>query len=332
MADKSKIEWCDATWNPITGCTPISEGCRNCYAERMAKRFPKLHGEFDAPKGAPRIGVSFRVPVFHPDRLDRPARWKRPRRIFVGSMTDLFHDHIPLSWLTDVMVAMDRAKHHTFMVLTKRPERMKAYLDDIGIQPPPHIWWGVTAENQQTADERIPILLQTHAAKRFVSVEPMVGPVDLENLANYHWRQEEELDPNWPKVRLDALRGHMKGPDDMGLNRLDWVICGGESGLGARPMHPSWAELLRTQCQEARVPFFFKQWGEWSPYCPDNFEEPKGATAINPDGTIAYVAGDDDHISNWSENLMDGYHIVSRAGKKNAGCRLDAGECKEFPR
>lgn len=300
MADHSKIEWTDATWNPITGCTPISEGCRNCYAERMAKRFPGLHNNGSVPVTM-MSPDEFRTPVFHASRLDQPIRWQRPRRIFVGSMTDLFHPEIPLAWLTDVMQVMDRARQHTFLVLTKRPERMKAYLDDVaahGGPPPPHIWWGVTTENQKAADERIPVLLQaTPRSHRFVSVEPMIGPVDLDSACH--------------KVGLHLGEA------------ISWVICGGESGPGARPVHPRWPSMLRIQCEANGVPFFFKQWGEWVPV-----DMPW--RSIDAPGPL----GRSEQWLNLAGGM--GFHgqevwRMSRVGKKQAGFLLDGAECKEFP-
>lgn len=236
MADTS-IDWADKVWNPVTGCTKVSEGCRNCYAERMAKRWQRagLRGYEDG----------FAV-TCHPERLNYPRTWRKPQRIFVNSMGDLFHESVPLSFLTEVMQAMDRAKHHTFLVLTKRPEAMRDYLRTVaalgGGEPPPHIWWGVSVENQRSADERIPLLLQTPAAVRFVSVEPMLGPVNIFN-------------------SVGGVFGSLKHPPALG--NLHWVICGGETGPDARPLHSAWVRSLRDQCQLAAVPFFFKSWGEW---------------------------------------------------------------------
>jgi len=240
----TKIEWADAVWNPITGCSPISEGCEHCYAKRQARRFK---GRYGYPADDP-----FRV-TFHPDRLEEPLRWKKPRRVFVCSMGDLFHPDVPLNVTKDVFDVMRRAGNkygHTFMVLTKRPKRMAEFIgllqrdkgDDFRRWPLPFVWLGVTAENQQRADERIPILLQTPAAVRFVSVEPMLGPVDLTHIPIPHGLVEchgGRLDP------------------------VNWVIAGGETGPGARPMHPDWVRSLRDQAVSAGVPFFFKGWGKW---------------------------------------------------------------------
>lgn len=258
----TKIEWCDKTWSPVTGCTPISEGCAHCWAKRMANR---LRGRYGYLKDDP-----FKA-TFHPDRLDGPLCWKKPSRIFVCSMGDLFHEgvgEIEIYRIFDVMAAN---QNHTFLVLTKRPKRMADIIDRIdfitpdelkhlkkpgcslspypssGIfhkrKPLPNFWLGVSVENQRTADERIPILLQIPAAKRFVSVEPLLGPVDL-------WTYLlGELPPTYSNPE-----GNLR---DTPL--LNWVICGGETGPGARPMRPDWARSLRDQCQTASVPFFFKQ-------------------------------------------------------------------------
>lgn len=258
MADRSKIEWCDATWNPITGCSPVSEGCANCYAARTVMRFPRLHGADNCNQGCcyphPR---PFGKINFHPDRLDAPRHWKKPRRIFVCSMGDLFHEDVPMDWVIEnVLPVIDSNRRHTFMFLTKRPKRMRAVMEHyyrndceaIGYAvPSENLWLGVTAENQAWADERIPILLQTPAAKRFVSVEPMLGPMGLCALLSH-----------CPEHDFPA--GFCVGPCPS-RREIDWVILGGETGAGARALHPHWAENLRDQCVESGVPFFFKGWG-----------------------------------------------------------------------
>jgi len=334
MSANSKIEWTDASWNPVTGCSPISEGCQNCYAARTAKR---LRGRYGYPTDDP-----FRV-TFHPDRLEEPMKWRKSRRVFVCSMGDLFHDDIQAEWVDRIYHVMQRCNQHTFILLTKRPENIRHLLYDWHTDPPgcgflskhghlPNVWLGVTAENQEQADKRIPILLDIPAAVHWVSVEPMLGPVDLTPYLHryYHGgvpglergdrllppsvtgqstllQYAEKLCPNGPqkadKVYLTTDKeaaatfafvypfGHTyraiperpveHDPDctEVGLSyqapsatvmppgtsALNWVVCGGESGPGARPMHPEWARSLRAQCQSAGVPFFFKQWGEWGP-------------------------------------------------------------------
>ena len=237
----TKIEWTDEVWNPVTGCTKISEGCTNCYAERMTKR---LAGRYGYPKNKP-FGVTV-----HSDKLAQPLLWKRPRRVFVCSMGDLFHDDVPGKFIGEMTEIMHTCKQHTFILLTKRTERMKSFFGNTLLMWGENIWIGVTAENQRQADERIPILLQIPAEVLFVSVEPMLGEVDLSrylDMGHADWRE--------------------------GIN---WVICGGESGPGARPMHPDWVRSVRDQCQAARVPFFFKQWGEWVQDCEGSVYERVG--------------------------------------------------------
>ncbi len=276
---KTKIEWTEYSWNPVTGCTPVSEGCENCYARRMANR---LKGRCGYPSDDP-----FRV-TLHPERLNKPLSWQTPKRIFVNSMGDLFHEDVPIEFIAEVFNVMASAtpecgkkhKHepecwtgpsHTFLILTKRPERMRQIIEElpnyIGDRwpgdtalslamevdgwPLKNVWLGVSVENQQRADERIPILLQIPAAVRFVSVEPMLGPVDLERWLPIEW---SEVGETW----IEAFPG--KHCYD---TRLHWVICGGETGPGARPMHPDWVRSLRDQCQASGIPFFFKSWGQW---------------------------------------------------------------------
>jgi len=230
----TKIEWAEESWNPVTGCTPISEGCVHCYAKRMAQR---LKGRYGYPEDEP-----FKVTV-HPDRLDQPLKWKKSRMIFVCSMGDLFHSAVLFDWLFKILCVIENSPEHIFLILTKRPahmlvqlEKMLHYWDKADQQIFPNLWLGVTAENQQRADERIPILLQIPAAKRFVSIEPMLGPVDISSALPIETIGGVEME-TW----------------------LDWVILGGESGPGARPLHPDWARSVRDQCQAAGVPFFFKQ-------------------------------------------------------------------------
>jgi len=246
----SKIEWTDSTWNPATGCTPVSEGCKNCYAARMVERFPKVHGYNERLIGfgneiesefSPR---PFSSVSFHPFRLDQPIRWKKPRRVFVCSMGDLFHEDVKEEWINDVFRVMDATPRHTYMILTKQPERMKKFIvgaiDRCGRMTPENIWLGITAENQATADERIPILLQTPAAKRFVSVEPMLSRVALFPWLCHPWF----VDSN---IGMEPRRG------------IDWVICGTESGPQRRPCNIDWIRFLRDQCMKEKVPFFLKQ-------------------------------------------------------------------------
>lgn len=247
MGDKSKIEWLDggASWNPITGCTPISEGCANCYAKTMAET--RLRGMFGYDKEDP-----FKV-TFHEDKLDQPLKWKKPRKIFVCSMGDLFHEDVPTGLIIDIFGVITGSDQHSFLILTKRPERMKGFMEYINrfrTTPLKNVWLGVTAENQRTADERIPILLDTPAAKRFVSVEPMLEQIDLNLFGNRRCGYVDKVQ-------------HIPGlvPSLVPVSFIDWVICGAETGQNARPMDLKWARDLRNQCSEANVPFFFKKAG-----------------------------------------------------------------------
>lgn len=267
MSDNTGIEWTDATWNPVTGCTKVSAGCDHCYAETIAHRFA---GTKAYPNG---FGVTLR-----PERLDQPLRWRRPRRIFVNSMSDLFHDEIPDEYIARVFAVMALAGQHTFQLLTKRHGRMRSLLTSPGFQsavfraindrpswervdvagtlPLPNVWVGVSVENQQWADIRIPALLDTPAAVRFLSCEPLLGPVTI---ARY-------IDPeracNCSVPQMEGAGQHATRCRCLTQPEIGWVIVGGESGRGARPMHADWARSLRDQCQDAGVPFLFKQWGE----------------------------------------------------------------------
>lgn len=312
MSDKTKIEWADATWNPVTGCSKVSEGCRNCYAMKFAERWRGTPGHY-FEKG---FDVTLR-----PDKLEQPLKWKRPRRIFVNSMSDLFHDDVPLAFISEVFFVMAEANWHTFQLLTKRPERMKKVLDWLGTHmdgrvyngtviswPLPNVWLGVSVENQKAADERIPLLIQMPAAVRFLSCEPLLGPVDLNAVPrpdNAYFAQRGETgcitDPNEPD---DYVYWHKR-------DQINWVIAGGESGPGARPMHPDWVRYLRDQCQVALVPFFFKQWGEWVQVHELRCNEPgiKGRKWFNFDPDTA----------------------VCKIGKEAAGRMLDGRTWDEFP-
>lgn len=264
MAEHSTIEWTDATWNPITGCTLVSEGCRHCYAAGLAAtRLRNLPSR----KGLARINAAGEAKFTGEVRLneqwlDQPLRWKRPRRIFVCAHGDLFHENVPDGWIDRVFAVMALAPQHTFQVLTKRPERMRNYIIEAHALVPrrsighsmiwPNIWLGTSVEDQTTADARIPHLLATPAAVRFVSAEPLLGPVDFNVFKG----------PECYIYALTGVRSDGSGPSGFSQGpRLNWAIVGGESGRHARPMHPDWARSLRDQCQAAGVPFFMKQMG-----------------------------------------------------------------------
>lgn len=330
--NKTKIDWCDMVWNPVTGCTKISEGCNNCYAERMAKRLQLM-----CPK---KYSQGFAVKC-HPEALIEPLKIKKPQRIFVCSMGDLFHDDVPFEFIAQVYGVMSICKQHTFIVLTKRlgraiefyrwcekrqqelykcPADQNIYLEylpgdiagpytaNYGDEfpdeiPLDNVWLGVSAENQARADERIPILLQIPAAVRFVSVEPMLGSVDLQYAC-------------------------FSGADSLeSLAGIDWVICGGETGPNARPMHPDWARSLRDQCKAASVPFFFKQWGEWLTTYDRDIDDPDWRECPRD-------KGEDGRYLNLASG--HGFHgdrvvFVKRVGKKKAGHLLGGTEHRAFP-
>ena len=241
----TKIEWCDSVWNPITGCSTISEGCKNCYARRMAKRLAgrfgyPMHGGFEVTK--------------HWDKIDEPLRWRKPRTVFVCSMGDLFHEDVDEDFILRVFFFAQQSPKHTFIFLTKRPHIMFESLENWrkcnALARLPKKWIiGVTAENQGRADERIPILLHIPAEVRFVSVEPMLGPIIIDTY----------LRPRMSYPAHDKRGNPIVGISTTDFNHLDWVICGAETGPGARPMQLDWARSLRDQCQESSIPFFFKR-------------------------------------------------------------------------
>lgn len=296
MAD-TKIEWATKTWNPITGCTKISVGCQNCYAERMSKR---LAGRYGYDKDNP-----FKV-TLHPDRLGEPLKWRKPQMVFVCSMGDLFHKDVDRGFLCRMFDVMIVAEQHTFLILTKRPGHMKSFVGSCVHGVPSNIWLGVTAENQETANKRIPILLQIPAAKRFVSVEPMLGPVNLYNLT-----LSPETHPGLFTVKPPDGGWRTSALGNALASNVDWVICGGETGPGARPMHPEWARSLRDQCVNAGVPFFFKSWGD---YC--YVDQMPRDTYAKLDAK-ANLAGHGDCEKPW------------KVGKKRAGRLLDGREWNE---
>lgn len=273
MGDKSAIEWTDATWNPVAGCARVSVGCDNCYAAREAAtrlKGTKAHGGLAVLTPSGRAAFNGQIRLL-PDRLDQPLRWRKPRRVFVNSMSDLFHEDVPDEYIDRVFGAMALADWHTFQVLTKRPARMAEWFrrTSSGAQretcvheswtriparsagevrrwpgwPLPNVWLGTSVEGQAAAEERIPHLLNTPAAVRFVSCEPLLEPVNL-SLYLHDYLQGWDTEP--------TVRTH----------RLDWVIVGGESGPGARPFDIGWARAIVTDCRAASVPVFVKQLGK----------------------------------------------------------------------
>lgn len=332
MSDKTQIEWTDATWNPIRGCSRVSDGCRHCYAEGQAARIIRMergrgvtegNGSYDGllAKGGQWNG---KIKVV-PEVMDQPLRWKKPRAIFVNSMSDLFHENVPDDVIDHVFAIMALAPQHTFQILTKRPERMLDYMK--GLQaaadvwapvtlngtytpasvlnirhlsrqkgatgfpevtwPLPNAWIGVSVEDQDAANERIPLLLEAPAAVRWLSMEPLLGPVDISP---------------W----LGAGIG--------------WVVAGGESGPQARPMHPQWPRQIRDQCAAANVPFLMKQWGEWV----TAEDAPPEGLVFNSATRQAIVAIDGEAREAVQDALpAAGERLMSRLGKQKTGRLID---------
>lgn len=370
MADKTAIEWTDATWNPIRGCSRVSDGCRNCYAEGQAARIiamdrgrgvPEGEGAYDGllAKGGQWNGL---IKVVE-DAIHQPLRWQKPRRIFVNSMSDLFHENVPDKVIDRIFAVMALACRHTFQVLTKRPERMKTYLNtpnregiikgsawellghmptqsNAGMKAPwplPNVWLGVSIENQAAADERIPLLLESPAAVRWLSMEPLLGPVELPRM-DFHCDVcgGTGILARWPKGKCNyCKRGSIPaistdpkfGTPATPMRSIDWVVVGGESGPNARPMHPEWVRAVRRQCAEADVPFLFKQWGEWAP----------GECVERNSGTAATATLSSNLWRYGTENLAHGGgHIddepdLYRIGKRAAGRLLDGKHHDEYP-
>lgn len=360
MTGKTKIEWTDKSWNPVVGCSVVSPGCTNCYAMRFAGA--RLQ---HTPGGRHYVGLTRKSkagPVWTgklalaPEKtLLAPLRWKQPAMIFVNSMGDLFHEDCPDEWIDRVFAVMALCPQHTFQVLTKRADRMRDYCTDpermfniaghsqewpafqdaiqhipifertISGRCFPNVWLGVSAEDQARADERIPDLLQTPAAMRFVSAEPLLGPINLQRIS---LGSSEATFHGHPEIKraaffMDATRGVNKGA----IPALDWIIVGGESGCDARPMHPDWARSIRDQCAAASVPFFFKQWGEWLPWEPEHGPCWIAQNGQSEDHHVLFPA-DLDSDPDWDDGLWavnDGcdHFAFQRVGKKAAGRLLD---------
>lgn len=297
----TKIEWCDETWNPITGCTPVSPGCDHCYARRMATR---LAGRFGYPADEP-----FRV-TFHRDRLDEPQRWRKPRRVFVCSMGDLWHPDVDPCDRAAVIRATNLAPQHTYLFLTKRPQNVKE--DFSGC---PNFWIGATVENQEQIKARDLAIMNLQTRVRFLSCEPLLGPLDVRQMFNRYWRcnscgeawdyhaGDDDEEGNECRVCQAGVYGPLQ-------YTIHWVIVGGETGPKARPLHPGWVRSIRDQCQAAGVPFFYKHAGEWIPQSEVN---------------ELY-----DDVEGWPTCEIEGEQMI-RVGKKFAGRLLDGQEWNEFP-
>lgn len=239
MSDNSTIHWTDATWNPTTGCDQVSPGCDNCYALTLAGRLKRMGNARYQVDGSPKTsGPGFGL-TLHEDVLGLPLKWKKPRRVFVNSMSDLFHDDVPAPFIARAFNVMGMASQHVFQVLTKRPRRMQAhmtaYYQALNMEPLPNVWLGTSVEDQKRADLRIPLLLETPAAVRFLSCEPLLGPIDLRPFCND-----------------DFMGGDLE-------DFLHWVIVGGESGPGRREMDAEWVRSLRDFSTRRGISFFYKQ-------------------------------------------------------------------------
>ena len=362
MSDKTGIEWtrgddgrAGATWNPVVGCTPVSPGCDNCYAAREASgrlaANPATRGIYAGLAEDGRFNGTVRL---LPDRLDQPLRWRRPRRIFVNSMSDLFHDSVPDEFIAQVFAVMALAQRHTFQVLTKRHGRMRSLLNSgpfiasvsgavlrragkagavsiadpgsvVGARvawPLPNVWLGVSVESQQWADIRIPALLDTPAAVRWVSAEPLLGAVDLRHHFAGHCPEH------------DFPGGFCVQRDHPGVRHLDWVVAGGESGPRARPMQPDWVRSLRDQCVATGVPFLFKQWGEWigGSVSAGEFDDRFIPASMLADGSDWWDWPDPENPA-WAPRIHawpDGAYSL-RVGKRQAGRLLDGVAHDEYP-
>lgn len=314
----SEIEWCNKTINPIVGCSKASPACDNCYAERMAKRLQAM-GTRGYEGVVNEKGNWVGKLNFIESELEKPARWKKPKRIFVGSMTDLFHENVKSEWIDRIVGMAKDNPIHTFIFLTKRAERMNKYFTDgseyLELLDVRNIWIGVTAENQKQARRRIPILLDTPASKRFVSIEPILEHIDLNNLS--------VGDESYSHVKIYSSLACIKSTftnfttDNDSWHEeivgLDWVIVGGESGHNARIANPKWVLNLKQQCEDSNVPFFFKQWGEF-------IEESQMTNKPSQMKGKTYSLMSDGELTFW------------RCGKKLAGKLIDGREYIELPK
>lgn len=350
---KSKIEWTEFSWNPIFGCTKISSGCKNCYAERTARRLAHM-GQSNY-KMVVQDGRWNNCVVWDPSLLERPLHWRKPRRIFVCSMSDLFHEDVPLDFQIEVFDTIQKCQRHIFMVLTKRPENMLEFFGGssgagLNCAPLPNVWLGVSCSNQADADKNIPILLQIPAAVHYVSFEPLLEGIDLIGKNKSRMGKKGYL-PNYlkpffckecgrhlttPPSTVTQMCGYCGGNSFVMRKTIDWVIVGGESGPGARPMHPQWVRDIRDDCVKAGVPFFFKQWGEWEEATHENAER-HGYIVLNgrqglllPYNAKRYIYLNFDG-TDYQDNPQPGSTAMARVGKKMAGRILDGRIWDEMP-
>lgn len=321
MGEDSNIEWTDHTFNPWIGCTKVSPGCDNCYAEKLATQ--RL-GVAWGPHAERRFAAE--STWHHPARWNRKAQKEgRRARVFCASLADVFDNQVPDQWRLDLWHLIHQTPHLDWLLLTKRPQNIAAMLPQpatLGFpawgEGWPNVWLGTTVESQAEADRRIPHLLSVPARVRFLSCEPLLGPVNL--------RGWETFDHGW----------HSRPGED--TPRIDWVIAGGESGHGARPMHPDWARSLRDQCQAAGVPFFFKQWGDWREWNHGSADD-----EVDADSEEAAVILASAHRPGWVTrdgtfyqrlaDLPDGApcRLMEQVGKRAAGATLDGRDWREVP-
>ena len=354
MAD-TKIQWADKVWNPVVGCTKCSPGCLNCYAERMAARLSYMGQE----------KYSYVVKARHIDEkrpwsnkifcdetvLDQPLHWRKSKRIFVCSMSDLFHPKVPFGFIDKVFNVIYHCSEHTFLVLTKRVERMAEVANLLikahGEQYFRHVHWGTSISTQTEAENNIPFLLQIKgAAVRWLSIEPMLGEIGLDRSLCIckHWKSEDgRNEPPWHPEDITKIQYKKQALCSVNYQTIDWVVVGGESGPGARPMHPDWVRNICDQCVAANVPFYFKQWGRWK---PGRSEWSPGkpitkARWIEPDGSYSKwdltQAGTPYHITRKGLITPLGKSpecdsiFMTPVGKKKADCKLDGKEWKQLP-
>lgn len=359
MGHKSNIEWTSASWNPWQGCHKVSQGCKNCYMFRDKARYGQ----------DPNTVVRSSDKTFY-----APLKWAEPRTIFTCSWSDFFIEEAD-AWRDEAFAIMALTPQHTYQVLTKRPERMLEYFRpnsedeprdclvawamgqiatektrELGHKiassfrnggwPLPNVWLGVSVEDQKTADERIPLLLQTPAAVRWLSMEPLLGPVDLTRI---YFRNDRGNMEEWDALDAHPMTNNVDpGSPIMGEDDpvIDWVVTGGESGPNARPTHPDWIRSLRDQCQKAGVPHFFKQWGEYRPVgswdlndtvTPISLVDDKKTVAVSSiDGDIKWQAQDDSDPIPLDDRAKT-YYVMEKVGKKKAGRLLDGREWNEMP-
>ncbi|WP_319498057.1 phage Gp37/Gp68 family protein [uncultured Cohaesibacter sp.] len=332
MAENSKIEWTDHTFNPWMGCTAISPACDHCYAEAQTARFKQVGWGAHAPRKRTRAA-----------NWNKPLQWNAKaaklgirQKVFCASLADVFDNHASIdeSWRQDLWDLICDTPCLDWLLLTKRPQNYAKFLPADWGNGYPNVWLGVTVENQTEADRRIPILLNTPAAKRFLSCEPLLEKVivSLVSLGPGKYPGARVVGDTIEPLAGQIVRGTATGYDFQPCPKIDWVICGGESGLHARPMHPDWARSLRDQCQAAGVPFFFKQWGEWgdftnAPHTAGLVEDrvilPEGGVVGGGHPKYGGLVTDD-----WKER---GAAWMCRVGKKQSGHLLDGQEWRQFP-